>query len=125
MSREFNRDDFEGSDEEYNGLTYSQKLELEDLIVDTAFRNSFMVITKQKKFEDILNAKTKNGMSALMAHQPEEDPSIETLENMMGYFVEQEEYEKCAKIRDIITDREINNELKEIIPNVRIQSKTR
>ena len=125
MSGEFNRDDFEGSDEEYNGLTYAQKLELEDLIVDTAFRNSFMVITKQKKFEDILNSKTKNGMSALMAHQPEEDPSIETLENMMGYFVEQEEYEKCAKIRDIIKNREIDKELKEIIPNVHIQSKIR
>ena len=69
MSREFNRDDFEGSDEEYNGLTYSQKLELEDLIVDTAFRNSFMVITKQKKFEDILNAKTKQKIYVKVAQK--------------------------------------------------------
>ena len=64
-------------------------------------------------------------MSAVMAHQPEEEPSMETLENMMAYFVETEEYEKCAKIRDIITDREIEEELKEIIPNVRVQGKTR
>ena len=115
----------EPNEEELNGLTYAQRIQLEELIIDTAFRNSFKIITKQTKFEDLLDEKREDGMSALMAHQPEEDPSIETLENMMGYFVEQEEYEKCAKIRDIITDREINNELKEIIPNVRIQSKTR
>ena len=113
MSEEYNEDEF-------NGLTYAQRLELEDLIVDTAFRNSFMIITKEKKFQDLMDEKTGNGMSALMAHKPEEEPSIETLENMMGYFVEQEEYEKCAKIRDIIKKTEIDNELKKIIPDVRL-----
>jgi len=118
MSEEYEDDDF-------NGLTYAQKLQLEELIIDTAFRNSFRIITKEKKFEDLLDEKREDGMSAVMAHQPEEEPSIETLENMMAYFVDTEEYEKCAKIRDIITDREIDNELKEIIPNVRIQGKIR
>tara|TARA_R100001463_G_C3428985_1_gene211194 strand:- start:70 stop:426 length:357 start_codon:yes stop_codon:yes gene_type:complete len=115
----------EYSDEEFNGLTYAQKLQLEELIIDTAFRNSFKVITKETKFEDLLDEKRIDGMSAVMAHQPEEEPSMETLENMMAYFVETEEYEKCAKIRDIITDIEIKKELKEIIPDVCIQSKTR
>ena len=115
----------EYEEEDYTGLSYGQKLQLEELIIDTAFRNSFKIITKEKKFEDLLDEKREDGMSALMAHQPEEDPSIETLENMMAYFVDTEEYEKCAKIRDIITDREIDNELKEIIPDVRIQGKTR
>jgi excinuclease UvrABC helicase subunit UvrB len=118
MSEEYN-------DEEFSGLTYAQKLQLEELIIDTAFRNSFKVITKETKFEDLLDEKREDGMSAVMAHQPEEEPSMETLENMMAYFVETEEYEKCAKIRDIITDREIEKELKEIIPNVRVQGKTR
>ena len=113
MSEQYNEDEF-------NGLTETQRLELEDLIVDTAFRNSFMIITKEKKFQDLMDEKTGNGMSALMAHKPEEEPSIETLENMMGYFVEQEEYEKCAKIRDIIKKTEIDNELKKIIPDVRL-----
>ena len=39
-------------DEENNGLSYSEKKELEDMIVDTAFRNSFLVITKKKNFEE-------------------------------------------------------------------------
>ena len=36
MSEEYN-------DEEFSGLTYAQKLQLEELIIDTAFRNSFKV----------------------------------------------------------------------------------
>ncbi len=107
-------------EDENAGLTETQRLELEELIIDTAFRNSFKVITKETKFEDLLDEKREGGMSAIMAHQPEEDPSIDTLENMMAYFVETEEYEKCAKIRDIIKDKEIEEELKEILPDVRL-----
>tara|TARA_R110002012_G_scaffold126861_1_gene279012 strand:+ start:810 stop:1148 length:339 start_codon:yes stop_codon:yes gene_type:complete len=107
-------------EDENTGLTETQRLELEELIIDTAFRNSFKVITKETKFEDLLDEKREDGMSAIMAHQPEEDPSIDTLENMMAYFVETEEYEKCAKIRDIIKDKQIEEELKEILPDVRL-----
>ncbi len=107
-------------DQEESGLTLAQKLELEDLIVQTAFNNSFNVITKRKTFEEILNGKKINGASAIMAHNPDEEMPIESLENMMAYFVETEDYEKCAEIRDIITMKEIDNELKEIIPDVRI-----
>lgn len=113
MSEEF-------EDEENNGLSYSEQRELEDMIVDTAFRNSFLVITKKKKFEDILNAKIKNGISAILAHQPEEEASLSTLENMMAYFVDTEEYEKCSEIRDIINSREIEGELKEMIPDLNV-----
>jgi len=113
----------EFEDEENNGLSYAEKLKLEDMIVDTAFRNSFLVITKKKNFEDILNKKMKNGMSAIMAHKPEEEASMETLENMMAYFVETEEYEKCSEIRDIINSREIEEELEEMIPEVTIRRK--
>jgi len=107
-------------DEENNGLSYADQLKLEDMIVDTAFRNSFLVITKKKNFEEILNAKQKNGMSAILAHQPEEEASLSTLENMMAYFVDTEEYEKCAEIRDIINNREIEGELEEMIPDLNV-----
>lgn len=106
----------ENNGEEYNGLTEVERMELENLVVDTAFRNSFKIITKEKNFDQLMEMKVKHGMSAIMAHQPGEEPSIETLENMMGYFVETEEYEKCAKLRDIIKEREIDSELKRMIP---------
>jgi hypothetical protein len=103
--------DFNENEEEYNGLTLQQKLILEDLIVETAFNNSFMLITKRKTFEEILDMKAVDGNSAVMAHTPEEEMPIESLENMMAYFVETEEYEKCAEIRDIIIDRQLKEEL--------------
>ena len=98
--------------EENDKLSLQQKLELEDLIVDTAFRNSFSIITGRKTLKEILDAKTKdNKMHSICAHKPGEKMDIETIENMLIYFEENEEYEKCAEIRDII--------------NVRIQSKIR
>ena len=36
-----------------------------------------------------------------------------SLQNMMDYFVEEEEYEKCAKVRDIINlfiDKDTTNQ---------------
>tara|TARA_R100000278_G_scaffold29005_1_gene26435 strand:+ start:264 stop:593 length:330 start_codon:yes stop_codon:yes gene_type:complete len=104
-----NFDDMDGMD----GLTLSQKMEVEELIIDAAFRNSFKIVTGRRSLEQLLDKKSEdpNAMHAICAHEPGEEPSMETLENMMAYFVETEEYEKCAEIRDII--------------NVRLQGKTR
>ena len=96
-------DDMDGMD----GLTLSQRMHVEELIIDAAFRNSFKIITGNNTLEDLLDKKSDdpNAMHAICAHEPGEEPSIDTLENMMAYFVETEEYEKCAKIRDIINVR--------------------
>ena len=106
MSEEFNKDN-------ELDLTLAQEIQLQDLIVDTAFRNTFKIITGRKALEELLDAKSEdpNAMAAICAHEPGEEVSMETLENMMAYFVETEEYEKCAEIRDII--------------NVRLQGKIR
>ena len=117
MENNFDNDGLGEFDERMDGLTLQQKLALEDLIVETAFNNSFLVITGRKKFEDLLDMKTVDGSSAVMAHTPDEEMSLDTLENMMAYFVDTEEYEKCAEIRDIIIDRQIKEQL-----DVRIQS---
>ncbi len=98
------------SDEHYENqeesdLTLTQQIELEDLIVKAAFNNSFNVITKRKTFDQILEGKTLNGISAVMAHNPDEEMPTKSLENMMTYFVETEEYEKCAEIRDLINKK--------------------
>tara|TARA_R100001530_G_C4262689_1_gene140932 strand:- start:13 stop:324 length:312 start_codon:yes stop_codon:yes gene_type:complete len=93
--------------EENEGMTLQQKLELEDLIVDSAFRNSFSIITGRRTLNEILELKSKNpkSMQAICAHQPGEEMDLDTLENMMSYFEGEEEYEKCAEIRDIINVR--------------------
>ena len=90
------------NDEEESGLTLSERMALEDIIVKVAFNNSFNVITKRKTFEEIVNGKNEDSSSAIMAHDPEEKMSIQSLENIIKYFLQTEEYEKCAEIRDII-----------------------
>ena len=37
-----------------------------------------------------------------MAYDPDNGPKLEELENMIAYFVEEEDYEKCAALRDIM-----------------------
>ena len=42
---------------------------------------------------------SKNG--ALLAHNPDEGITDYELENMMQHFIDEEEYEKCAVLRDL------------------------
>tara|TARA_R110002020_G_scaffold451597_1_gene665585 strand:+ start:1374 stop:1787 length:414 start_codon:yes stop_codon:yes gene_type:complete len=107
--------------ENYDKLNETQQWEAEALIMDRAFRNSFLIVTKKKTFEEVM--KKKDG--ALLAHNPDEGITDYELENMMTYFIEEEEYEKCSKIRDIMTEREIDEELKDMIPDITLKNKTK
>ena len=93
--------------EEFEGMTLQEKLELEEMIVDAAFRNSFKIITGRKTLDDLMEDKKEDPikMQAICAHEPGEEIKIKTLENMLFYFEDEEEYEKCAEIRDIINVR--------------------
>ena len=85
--------------ENYDKLSEAQQWEAEALIMDKAFRNSFLIVTKKKTFEEVM--KKKDG--ALLAHDPDDGITDYELENMMDYFIEEEEYEKCATLRDLNT----------------------
>ncbi len=88
--------------DEYNGLTEAQRLEAEYLLLDKAFRNSFKIIVGKTTLKFIL----KETEGVILAHDPESpldtDKNWDSMQNMMDYFIEEEEYEKCAKIRDIM-----------------------
>ena len=93
--------------EEFEGMTLQEKIEMEEMIVDAAFRNSFSILTGRKTLDELMEDKKKDPikMQAICAHQPGEEMKIETLENMMYYFEDEEEYEKCAEIKNIIDVR--------------------
>lgn len=107
--------------ENYDKLNETQQWEAEALIMDKAFRNSFLIVTKKKTFEEVMESKD----GALLAHNPDDGITDFELENMMTYFIEEEEYEKCSKIRDLMTEREIDQELKDMIPDISIEDKTK
>jgi len=86
--------------EGFNNMSESEKEEAERILLDTAFRNSYQIITGKSSFENIIE---ETG-SFLIAHNPESDLDKDDLINMMSYFTETEEYEKCGKIRDKIKE---------------------
>jgi len=94
-------DFFEGT--EYEDLSDHEKEMVEQKIIADAFENSYRVITKKTTFEDLLDEMATGQISAaLMAHNPDENPKLEILENMILHFSspEYEEYEKCVELRD-------------------------
>lgn len=92
-------------DEEFfddnNGLSDIDRINLENKIVEDAFYNSYLVITKRTTF-DILMSEWNEGIkgTALLAHDPDSGPRKDQLINMIAYYSEdeREEYEKCAEL---------------------------
>jgi len=95
--------------EGFNDMSESEREEAERILLDTAFRNSYQIITGKSSFENIIE---ETG-SFLIAHNPDSDLDKDDLINMMAYFTETEEYEKCGKIRDKI------KEIKEVKVNLK------
>jgi len=62
-----------------------------------ANNNSYLLVTGKKTLDEILE---KRGDQSFVT-MPDEAPDTEDLQLMIDYFIETEEYEKCAKLRDI------------------------
>tara|TARA_B100001778_G_scaffold333955_1_gene343783 strand:- start:1293 stop:1631 length:339 start_codon:yes stop_codon:yes gene_type:complete len=83
------------------GLSDIDKINLENRIVEDAFYNSYLVITKRTTFDILMNEWDKGTSgTALLAHDPDSGPRKDQLINMIDYYSddEREEYEKCAEL---------------------------
>ena len=88
-------DNWEGLDDDWFLKNFDlEPLDVEDL-QDMANRNSYDILINRRKLSDIVD----EGMA--LAHNPEKLIASE-IEKIMEYFIETEEYEKCAKLRDLI-----------------------
>lgn len=98
--------------DEDSELSYTERLETEYFLLDKAFRNSFEIIIGATTLKFCL----KETEQVILAHDPESpldtDKNWESLQNMLDYFIEEEEYEKCAKIRDIMSLFNRHNNIK-------------
>ena len=67
--------------------------------MENAMNNSFDLITNNKSIEQLVIEK---GISELVfAHNVETNPTKEDIENMLHYFTESEDYEKCVVLSNI------------------------
>ena len=83
-------DSWEGLDDDWFLKNFDlEPLDVEDL-QDMANRNSYDILINRRKLSDIVD----EGMA--LAHNPDK-LIVSEIEKIMEYFIETEEYEKCAK----------------------------
>lgn len=93
-------DDFSEMDDMFEGLTELEQMEAEDILLHKAFNNSYRMVTKETTFTEILDADPE-GVTAV-AHDIDNGHTTEDLKNMIAYFEEVEEYEKCGVLLKLI-----------------------
>ena len=92
----------DNGEKETDGLSDIQQMQLDAIILDTAYNNAWMLLTGEITFEELISTQFSEGKELVMAYDPENGPKLEELENIIAYFVEDEDYEKCAALRDIM-----------------------
>ena len=82
-------------------------LELDDYeLVDLAMNNAYAMLIGDKSMDEILDQEDE------MILVPDPEITDEELsEDLIEYFITTEEYEKCAKIKDLMKFRKILNKL--------------
>jgi hypothetical protein len=98
------------SNESDDILDKIKRKQLDDIMLEQAYNNAWLVLSGEVTFEDLLERKFKTGKDFIMCFDPDEGPSQDELENMIEHYVEREEYERCAKLRKILLKKypEIN-----------------
>tara|TARA_R110001606_G_C14917674_1_gene596199 strand:- start:36 stop:359 length:324 start_codon:yes stop_codon:yes gene_type:complete len=79
-----------------------RKAELQDEILADAFDNSYKLLIKAISFDEMIEDKYRNDLDAVLAFDPELGPALSELENMIDFYIQEEDYEKCANLRDIM-----------------------
>ena len=74
--------------ERFENMSDKDRYEAEQHMLAAAFHNSFLIVTKEKTFDEVME-RTKG---AILAH----DPSID---------IETEEYERCSVIKKLIAKK--------------------
>ena len=79
-----------------------RKAELQDEILADAFDSSYKLLIKAISFDEMIEDKYRNDLDAVLAFDPELGPALSELENMIDFYIQEEDYEKCANLRDIM-----------------------
>tara|TARA_R100001463_G_scaffold53943_2_gene104945 strand:+ start:97 stop:408 length:312 start_codon:yes stop_codon:yes gene_type:complete len=92
MSKEENPDDF------LPEMSETEKYEVEQMLIDRAFENSYLILTNKTTMDKLMERKSKFGMKAMLMYDPTEEPDKDLFDDMIYYFEENEDYEKCAEL---------------------------
>ena len=79
-----------------------QQAQLDQILLDKAFDNAWLILSGQITFDELLGRNFKNEESMIMAFDPHHGPKKEELENMIAHYIDNEHYERCAKLQKIL-----------------------
>tara|TARA_R100000654_G_scaffold34391_2_gene59798 strand:+ start:4934 stop:5245 length:312 start_codon:yes stop_codon:yes gene_type:complete len=79
-----------------------QQMQLDQILLDKAYNNAWLILSGQITFDELLGQNFQKEESMIMAFDPEMGPKKEELENMIAHFIESEQYERCAKLTEIL-----------------------
>tara|TARA_R110001592_G_scaffold3721_1_gene21390 strand:+ start:2821 stop:3144 length:324 start_codon:yes stop_codon:yes gene_type:complete len=95
-------DNNESSEGSFDPMEEIRKAELQDELVADAFNNSYRLLFKAISFDEMIEEMYIKDLDAVLAFDPELGPALNELENMINFYAEEEMYERCAKLRDIM-----------------------
>ena len=81
-----------------------QQKQLDDILLDQAYNNSWLILSGQISFEELLEQDLKSGKEVIMSFDPDEGPKKKELENMISYYIDCEEYEIFILIYFILNE---------------------
>tara|TARA_Y100000361_G_C11153314_1_gene342556 strand:+ start:1544 stop:1864 length:321 start_codon:yes stop_codon:yes gene_type:complete len=79
-----------------------KQMQLDQILLDKAYDNAYLVLSGQITFDELLGRNFKKEESMIMAFDPGEGPKKEELENMIAHYIDNEQYERCAKLTEIL-----------------------
>jgi len=94
--------DKENNEDNLPELNEAEKYEMEQVMIQKAFENSYKVITKKLTFEQLMELKGVFGQKAILIYDPSEGYDEYVLEDLIHYYEDEEEYEKCAELKKIL-----------------------
>jgi len=99
----------EHNDDPLSHFNEEEKYHIEQMMIDRAYENSYKLITKKSTFEDLMEAKSVYDSKdksiefrSILIYDPSEGWDDIHLEDLIDYFEETEEYEKCAELKKIL-----------------------
>ena len=87
--------------EDYGYGKTVEEMQKEDEMLAFAYNNSYMMLTNKVTMDYVLDA-SESEFGFVMAHNSHMGPTKMVYENMILFFIETEEYEKCAVIKKML-----------------------
>ncbi len=92
----------DNSEQPMDALDMIKKQEEDALMLAKAYQNSYDVLTKKITFEDLMMSDFQDHNSTILAFDPDCGPKKSELENMIEFYIEDENYERCSELNKIL-----------------------